>query len=94
MIEFIEKPFVKVITGIRRSGKSAVLILLKDELHKRGVATEDIIDINFESFQYSSIENAKDLYQYVKERITSNRRYYATPSNVTISGILNCWSVY
>lgn len=76
IIEFIDKPFVKVITGIRRSGKSTVLMLLKSELQKRGITNEQIIYINFESFSFSHIDNAETLYAFIKEKLDSKKRHY------------------
>ncbi len=73
---FIDKPFIKVLTGIRRSGKSAILMMLKEELLERGVSSENIIYINFESMEYSDIEDAKILYKFIKEKITNTDRYY------------------
>ena len=73
---YIDKPFIKVITGIRRSGKSVLLMLLKKELLIRGVEEKNIIYINFESFEFSEITSAQLLYHYVKERINSGKRYY------------------
>lgn len=73
---FIDKPFIKVITGMRRSGKSSLLLLLQDELHKRGLGKENIIYINFESFQYSDIDTAELLYKFVKDKIKNKQRYY------------------
>ena len=72
----LDKPFIKVITGIRRSGKSAILMLLKDELIKRGINEEFILYLNFESFELSEIDNSGKLYKYIKTRITKNKRYY------------------
>lgn len=76
IIPFIDKPFIKVITGIRRSGKSAILQLLMDELIERGINLENIIYINFESMQFSDIDEAKKLYSYISDKILGNQRYY------------------
>ena len=66
IVPFIDKPFVKVITGIRRSGKSVVLRLIRDELLRRGVREERIIYLNFESFQWIDLKEAKALYAYIR----------------------------
>jgi len=76
IVEFIDKPFVKVITGIRRSGKSTILMLLKSELQKRGITNEQIIYINFESFSYSHIDNAETLYAFIQKKLSSKKRHY------------------
>lgn len=74
--DFIDKPQVKIITGIRRSGKSTILRLLKEELLNRGVSKEQIILINLESFNFSSLVDAKSLYNFIQERIISGTKYY------------------
>ena len=76
LYEYIDKPFIKVITGIRRSGKSAMLLLLHDELLKRGIDEKQIININFESFEYYDISDAEKLYRFIKDKITRPMRYY------------------
>jgi len=73
---FIDKPLVKVITGIRRSGKSVLLKQVQEHLRELGVSDKNIIYLNFESFQYSEINNAKKLYNYIEERVDKNKRYY------------------
>ena len=67
--------FIKVITGVRRSGKSTLLLMFKDYIIKNGVKEENIIHINFESAIYDDIKNYKDLYSYVKERIKKEKIY-------------------
>lgn len=73
---YIDKPFIKVITGIRRSGKSAILMLLRNELLKRGIRKENIVYINFESFENSDVDTADKLYKFIKARVTNKHRYY------------------
>ncbi|KGK91571.1 ATPase [Desulfosporosinus sp. HMP52] len=73
---FIDRPLIKVLTGIRRSGKSSLLIMLKEELKNRGVSDENIIFINFESMEYSDIDNAKSLYSFIKSSVSSNHKCY------------------
>lgn len=71
---FVGKPFIKVLTGIRRSGKSSLLQLLKAHLLTLGVDNEQIITINFESFAFDSIASALDLYGFVKQRISNTSK--------------------
>lgn len=73
---FIDKPIVKVLTGIRRSGKSTVLKLLKKELLKTDVQISQIIDINLESFNYIHLTNATALYNFIKKNITNSKKHY------------------
>ncbi len=73
---FIDKQQIKIITGIRRSGKSVVLRLLKDEFLQRGIKEEQIIILNFESFAYAELTKAKELYEFVKQQIKHDQKYY------------------
>lgn len=73
---FIDKPLVKIITGIRRSGKSTVLNLLKKDLLENNIREGQIISINFESFAYAELLNANNLYQHIKSAIQSSEKYY------------------
>lgn len=73
---FINKPVIKVLTGIRRSGKSSILMLLRDEFLNQGINDNHIIYVNFESMNYSEITKARALHQYVKGKIVDNARYY------------------
>jgi predicted AAA+ superfamily ATPase len=74
--EFIDKPFIKVISGIRRSGKSSILLLLKDEILHRGAQEQQILLINFESFNYSEIKTGEQLYTYIKQQINHSKKSY------------------
>ena len=65
----MNQPLVKVIAGIRRSGKSVVLQLIQGELLKNGVEREHIIYMNFESLEWMDILDAKALYKYMREKV-------------------------
>lgn len=66
---FINRPFVKVVAGIRRYGKSVVLQLIAEELERQGVAKEHIVYMNFESFEWMDMGDAKALYLYIKDKV-------------------------
>ncbi len=67
---------IKVITGVRRSGKSTLLLQYKDYLMKEKVAEKDIIYMNFESAEWYDIKNYKDLYNFIKQKNTNKKRKY------------------
>lgn len=73
---FINAPLIKVITGIRRSGKSTVLKLLQTQLLSQDIDKEQIIYINFESFSFNELKNSQKLYAFVLEKMTSENKYY------------------
>lgn len=75
---FIDKSeLIKVIVGVRRSGKSIMLELIKDELLDRNVTPEQMISINFEDMNYSNLTTAKALHDYLKGKIEAvNGRAY------------------
>ena len=73
---FYDVDLIKVITGIRRSGKSVILTQIIDEIKENGIDDKYIIYINFESKEYSFIKNDDDLYKYIKEKMTNNKKYY------------------
>ena len=64
--DFVDKPLIKVITGIRRSGKSMLLMMVRDEILERGISKENIININFESLQYIHLKDYLTLYNEIK----------------------------
>ena len=73
---FYETDLIKVITGIRRSGKSVILQAIRDEFLHNGINGDQIIYINLEDFEYEFIKTAADLHKEIKNRITSDQKYY------------------
>lgn len=73
---FYNQDLIKVLTGIRRCGKSTTMKQIVDELKTSGIADEQIIYINFEDEDYNFIKNDQDLNEYIKGRIKNNEKYY------------------
>jgi hypothetical protein len=77
LIQFKDKKLIKVITGLRRSGKSTLLSLYENHLISSGINEKQIIRMNFESFVFDDITNYKELHAYIKERIIdSTKKHY------------------
>ena len=70
---FINKPFIKVITGIRRCGKSTMMLLIQQLLTEEGVESKQIISINFESMQYYNLRTSLALYNHVSELLKTRK---------------------
>lgn len=73
---FYESELIKVLIGLRRSGKSVILRQIMEELKEGGVEESQIIYMNFEDFQYSDIVDAGQLYRYVCEQRKNEKKYY------------------
>lgn len=73
---FYDQDLIKVITGIRRCGKSVILMQIIDELKQKGIKESQIIYLNFEFEDYYFIENDKDLHNYIKGKIINDEKYY------------------
>lgn len=78
LIEFKDTDFIKIITGVRRSGKSVLLMLYKEYLIKNGIDKDHIIYINFESFTYQTINNENMLREALTKLIPrgDNKIYF------------------
>ena len=76
LIALRDTKVIKVITGIRRCGKSTLFELYKDYLLKDNVATEQIIHINFEDLAYEELHDYRKLYQHVTERLNPDKLNY------------------
>jgi predicted AAA+ superfamily ATPase len=70
--EFREKSLIKVVTGVRRCGKSVLLEQFQDELKKDNVAEEQIIYLNFEKLENEELLDYKKLHSYITERLNKN----------------------
>ena len=75
LISFQDTEPVKVITGIRRCGKSSLLKLMVAHLKEIGVSPEHIVEMNFESHDFRNM-TSDDVYDYVKERTVPGKRMY------------------
>lgn len=75
LLAYKDTEFIKVITGIRRCGKSSLLKIFKDEILKENKEAS-IIYMNFESFEFDDIKNYKELYNFIKERAKQNQKNY------------------
>ena len=76
ILQMVDKPFVKVLNGLRRSGKSTIMTLLIEHLIENGVSNDQIIYLNFESMQFSNINDYVSLYKLVQEKIITKKRTY------------------
>ena len=75
MIAFQDTGMIKVMTGIRRCGKSSLMKLMAGRLRENGVQDSQLIEMNFESMRFSEMD-ARSFYEYVKERVLPDRRMY------------------
>ena len=73
---FYEKDLIKVITGIRRCGKSVLLTQIIDELKENKIKEEQIIYLNLEIDDYDFIKDYKDLSNYIKSKMKFEHKYY------------------
>jgi len=73
---YYDVDLIKVITGVRRAGKSVLLDTIRNELQKSGVTSDHIIYINLEDMDYEFIQNALDLNKEIKTRISDSKKYY------------------
>lgn len=76
LISFKDRKEIKIITGIRRSGKSTLLSMFADELIAGGVQKNKIIWMNFESLKYRALKNYEDLYEAISGQISSEGKTY------------------
>ena len=73
---FYESDLIKVLTGIRRCGKSILLKQIITEIKQNGISDDHIIYMNLEDMKYAFVKNAMDLYGYVDKLIVDEEKYY------------------
>ena len=76
LIRFRDKQLVKVVTGVRRCGKSTLLQMFQDYLLSTGVRKEQIVSVNLEDFDARPLHDAAALHGYIKERLQPDRMTY------------------
>lgn len=76
LVLFKDKQLIKIVTGIRRCGKSTLLLMYQNWLKANGVSKEQIISINFEDLDYEELCDYKKLYAYLKERLVKGKMTY------------------
>lgn len=75
---------IKIICGLRRSGKSVILKQIMEELIETGVDQDHIIYMNFESLDYAEINTAKSLDSYIKKQVKDKKTYYVFLDEVQV----------
>ena len=73
LIAFKDKQLIKVVTGIRRCGKSTLLEIYQNWLLEQGIEEEQIISINFEDIDFEELIDYRRLYSYLKERLVPGK---------------------
>lgn len=76
LITWKDKQLIKIVTGVRRCGKSMLLEIYQDYLKNQGVTDQQIIAINFEDLDYEELTDYKKLYSYLKERLVPGKMTY------------------
>lgn len=76
LISLKDKKVIKIITGVRRCGKSTLMEMFKNYLLQNGVNTENIISINFEDYDFYDLREPSKLYAYIKDRLVKDKQTY------------------
>lgn len=76
LISLKDKKIIKIITGVRRCGKSTLMDIFKDYLLQNGISKKNIISINFEDYDYSDLREPDNLYTYIKNKLDSKKQNY------------------
>lgn len=75
IMKYADAPFVKILTGVRRCGKSTILKMIMEELRKRGAGDEQIVSYRFDSMEYEDI-TAKEMFAMIKSKLCDGKKTY------------------
>lgn len=75
IMKFCDTPFIKILTGVRRCGKSTILEMIMDKLREKGISDSQIISYRFDSMEYDDM-TAKEMYSELKNRIITDNKSY------------------
>jgi len=75
IMKYADAPFIKILTGVRRCGKSTIMKMIMKELKKRGIPEERILNYRFDSMEYEDM-TAKEMFSKIKERLSSTEKTY------------------
>lgn len=76
LIEWKDEQVIKVVTGIRRCGKSTLLLQYQTWLKENGISDDQIVSINFEELEYEELQDYRKLYAFLKDRLCAGKRTY------------------
>ena len=76
LIQWKDEQVIKVVTGIRRCGKSTLLLQYQAWLKANGISEEQIVSINFEELEYEELQDYRKLYAYLKEHLCKGKKTY------------------
>ena len=76
LIQWKDEQVIKVVTGIRRCGKSTLLLQYQTWLKANGISEEQIVSINFEELEYEELHDYRKLYAYLKEHLCEGKKTY------------------
>lgn len=74
LIRFKDKDLIKVVTGIRRCGKSTLFLLYINYLKEHGIEDNQIIQLNLEDRKYSELDNYIKLYDYIENKLQKDKK--------------------
>lgn len=76
LVSHRDEQIIKVVTGVRRCGKSTIFEIYQDYLRANGVSDDQIVGINFEDIEYENLLDYKELYSYIKKRLLPDKMNY------------------